>query len=120
MDADDSLHQQTEQRIAIPEIRERRRQAAEAAEQARVRQQPIAEGAAFLTGAFVLRAPDVLLDAHLRRAGYFAELAPGAEVETGSHRRLVRISIALRFGSEELRAAEDLGRAGHRAHGVAG
>ena len=115
-----SLHHQPEERVAIAEIRQRRGQAAEPAEQPRVPQQPIAQRAAFLPGALVLCAPDVLLDADLRWAGDFAELAAGTEIEPGGHRRLVLVSIAFRFGSEELRPAEDLGRSGHRAHGVAG
>src|ERR1700730_3697159 len=120
VDADESLHQQADERIAVPEIRERRGQAAEPAEQPRVPQQPIAQRAAFLPGALVLCAPDVLLDAHLRRAGDFTELAAGAEVEAGGHRRLLLVSVAFRFGSEELGPAEDLGRAGYGAHGVTG
>jgi len=120
MDADDSLHQHPEQRIPVPEIRERRGQTAEPAEQARMAQQPIAQGAALLAGALVLRAPDVLLDADLRWAGDFAELATGAEVEAGGDRRLVRVSVALRFGSQELRTTEDLGRAGNGTNRIAG
>src|SRR5438128_3826017 len=119
MNADDSLHQHAEQRIAIPEVRERRGQAAEAAEQARVPEQPIAQGAALLTGALVLRAPDVFLDADLRWAGDFAKLATGAEVEAGGDRRLVRVSVPFRFGPQGLRATEDLGGSGHGTHRVA-
>src|ERR1700693_5283323 len=120
VDADESFHQQAEERIAVAEIRERRRQAAESAEQARVPQQPIAQGATFLPRALVLGAPNVLLDADLRRAGHFAELAPGAEVEAGGDGRLVLVSVAFRFGTKGLGTAEDLGRASHRAHRVAG
>src|ERR1700731_3201729 len=120
MDADDSLHQNPEQRIAISKVRERRGEAAEPAEQARVSQQPIAQGAPLLPGALVLRAPDVLLDADLRWARDFAELASRAEVEAGGDRRLMRVSITFRFGPQEFGTAEDLGRAGDRAGGVAG
>src|SRR5207244_4923646 len=90
------------------------------AEQPRVAEHPLAKCAAALLGPLVLRAPDVFLDRHLRRAGHLAEFATGAEVEAGSDRGFLVRTVALGFRAEKLGTSEDVGRACHRAHRVAG
>src|SRR5438067_10889441 len=95
MDPDDPLHQQPHKWIVVTEVRERRGQAAEAAEQSSAAEHPITECATLLLGALVLCPPDVLLDRDLRWTGHLAQFATGAEVEPGGDGRLVWVAIAL-------------------------
>src|SRR6202035_3839354 len=84
VDSDESLHQEAEQRVAISEIRQRGGQAAKSSQEPRMPEQPVAQRPSFFARALVLGAPDVFLNADLRWAGDLTELAPGAEVESGS------------------------------------
>src|SRR5437868_15301861 len=81
VDPDESLHPHAEERVAVAEIGEWGGHAAQRPEQSRPPGHPVAQGAAFLAGAVVVGAADVLLDADPRRAGHLAKLASGAEVE---------------------------------------
>src|SRR6266550_6514315 len=119
MDADEPLHQEAEQGVAVAEVGEWGGHAAKSSEKSRPAQHPVAEAPSFFTGALVLRSPDVFLDADLRRARDLAELAPGTQVEAGRDRGFLWRTKSLEVRTERLGTAEDVGCAGDRADGVA-
>src|SRR5438132_4935295 len=120
VERDESLHQQAEERVAVAEIGEWGGHAAQLPEQSRPPEHPVAQAAAFLAGALVLGAPDVLLDADLRRAGHLAKLASGTEVEARGDGRLLRRAKPFHIRAERLRTPKDIGGSRHGADGIAG
>src|SRR2546427_1440605 len=119
VDPHEALHQHAKQRVAVPEVGKRGGHAAQLPEQSRSPEHPVAQGASRFTGTLVLGAPDVLLDADLRRAGHLAELAAGAEVEAGRDGGLLRRAKPFHVRTQRLGTPEDFGRPCDGTHSVA-